>query len=81
MPAVESLRKGVHPTKGTMLAAQPRRLCKRDIGTSYWSGEGCPEDNWLVFHSDDAPCTPVSDIFQHADEEEWEDLLLGFDIM
>ena len=54
---------------GTMLATQPRRLCKRDIGTSYWSGEGCPEDNWLAYHSVDAPCTPVWDIFQYADED------------
>ena len=30
---------------GTPLATLPRRLCKRDVGNSTWSGEGSPDDN------------------------------------
>ena len=82
--AVDRLRKGLHPTTDSVLITQPRRLCKRDVGTSYWSGEGCPEDNWLALHGTDDDCALV---FQHAVEEDWEDPLdredplLGFDIM
>ena len=49
VPAVELLRKGCDPCTGANLDTKPRRLCKRDVGTRLWSGEGQPDDNlsWL----------------------------------
>ena len=49
VPAVEQLRKGCDPCTGVALDTRPRRLCKRDVGTKLWSGEGQPDDNlgWL----------------------------------
>ena len=51
MPAVELLRKGCDPYSGTPLDTRPRRLCKRDVGSRFWSGDGRPDDN-LVWFSD-----------------------------
>ena len=48
VPAVEALRNGVHPVLGTNLLPLPRRLCKRDVGTHNWSGDGRPDDNLAV---------------------------------
>ena len=48
VPAVEALRNGIHPALGTNLLPLPRRLCKRDVGTHNWSGDGRPDDNLAV---------------------------------
>ena len=39
------------PYGGTHLDTKPRRLCKRDVGSRVWSGDGRPDDN-LVWFSD-----------------------------
>ena len=43
--AIDLVRKGCNPYDGSPLLTQPRRLCKRDVGSHSWSGEGKPDDN------------------------------------
>ena len=38
----------MHLVLGTNLLPLPRRLCKRDVGTHSWSGEGRPDDYLAV---------------------------------
>ena len=44
VPQVDALRQGRHPVYGTDLLTLPRRLCKRDVGSHGWNGEGRPDD-------------------------------------
>ena len=78
VPAVEALRKGRNPYTDTALDTRPRRLCKRDVGSYQWSGEGRPDDNVEVcsvqarsYPGDDL--VPLSAVVvlasQHADED------------
>ena len=85
VPAVEALRKGLDPWNSSPLITRPRRLCKRDVGTHQWSGEGRPDDNAALFSdcalfsevSDVAPSAAVSTLIsQHAEEDD--PLGLGF---
>ena len=48
VPAIDMLRKGCNPYDGSPLMTRPRRLCKRDVGSHSWSGEGRPDDNLQV---------------------------------
>ena len=48
VPAVDMLRQGCNPYDGSPLLTKPRRLCKRDVGSHSWSGEGWPDDNLHV---------------------------------
>ena len=87
VPAVDALRKGNNPYDGSPLLTKPRRLCKRDVGTHSWSGEGRPDDNIQVctdnatfsVAGDDTPCASMSVLTsQHAEEED--PLGLGFSL-
>ena len=44
VPQVEALRQGRNPRSGCNLDTRPRRLCKRDVGSYGWNGEGRPDD-------------------------------------
>ena len=47
--AVESHRNGINPNTGLPFGiVLPSRLCKHDVGTCHWSGEGQPDDNWSM---------------------------------
>ena len=79
--AVEALRQGFNPNDGTNLISPPRRLCKREVGSGTWSGEGRPDDNLLACTNhdhdrDDELCVRgLSPGSQHADEDWWDDPL------
>ena len=77
--AVEALRKGNDPYDGTQLLTRPRRVCKRDVGTPQWSGEGRPDDNLVMFSEvggDELSAVLCELTSQHADEDD--PLGLGF---
>ena len=79
MPAVEALRKGVDPHNGAQLDTKPRRLCKRDVGSHHWSGEGRPDDNLATLSEvgGDEPSAVLCELASlHADTED--PLGLGF---
>ena len=81
VPAVEALRKGLDPWNSSPLITRPRRLCKRDVGTHYWSGEGRPDDNLVTFSevNGDAPSAALGVLTSlHADEDD--PLGLGVDL-
>ena len=87
VPAVEALRRGFHPIEGTLLLTQPRRLCKRDVGTHSWSGEGRPDDNLVMCQNCDTRLDQelivcgsdeLAMVFPHAEEED--PLGLGLDL-
>ena len=91
VPAVDLLRKGFSPYDGTPLTTKPRRLCKRDVGSHSWSGEGRPDDNLMVCEAGQAThvsCDGAWDtamdvhVAQHADEGDMADdpLGLGYDL-
>ena len=71
--AVEALRTGIDPYDGTQLLTRPRKICKRDVGTHQWSGEGRPDDNLATFSevNGDAPSAALGVLTsQHADEDD-----------
>ena len=51
--AVDRLRQGQHPITGIALPSKSRRMCKRDVGDSLWSGEGRPSDPMHTDHDTD----------------------------
>ena len=82
VPAVEALRKGNDPYDGTQLLTRPRRICKNDIGTHHWSGEGRPDDNLATFSivGGTEPGAVVHELTsQHADEDDPLGLGVGLD--
>lgn len=48
--AVGTLRRVVHPARGTNLISQPRRLWRTDIGRCTWSGDGNSDHNVRLIH-------------------------------
>ena len=58
--AVDLLRKGCNPYDGSPLLTKLRRLCKRDVGSHSWSGEGRPDDN--------VECCPASPAHTESSE-------------
>ena len=75
VPAVEALRKG----NDHMMALS---ICKRDVGTHQWSGEGRPDDNLVMFSEvggDDPSAVLCELTSQHADEDDPRGLGFGLE--
>ena len=82
VPAVDLLRKGCSPCDGSPLLTKPRRLCKRDIGSHSWSGEGRPDDNLEVCRTSQTSSDGFAEARDHvmrADSYAEEDVGVGIE--